>query len=133
MDPWSYTYIRSKTGPSSFTVDFNDGRRVRRHLDQLKKNTSTPIDNGSPTMAETDNDLVIPLSNQPTVESPHHDVPSEPTSESSTNELRYSNQARHPPNVFQLTLISTIVLGGKECCMYVLCCTMYVYLAVIVN
>ena len=45
-------------------------------------------------MAETNN-LVTLLLNQPTVEPPPHDVPSGPTSESSSNELRCSNQIRH--------------------------------------
>ena len=102
-DPWIPGVIHSKTGPSSLTVDLNDGRRVRRHLDQLRKNTSTPIANGPPSMAETD-DLVIPLSNQPTVEPLPHDVPTEPTSESSSNELRCSNQTRHPPQRFSVDI-----------------------------
>ena len=43
-NPWLPGMIHSKTGPSSFTVDLTDGRRVRRHLDQLRKNTAAVVD-----------------------------------------------------------------------------------------
>ena len=42
-EPWLPGVIHSKTGPSSFTVDLTDGRRVQRHLNQLKKNTSAAV------------------------------------------------------------------------------------------
>ena len=42
-DPWLPDVIYSKTGPASFTVHLTDGRRVRRHVDQVRKNTSTNI------------------------------------------------------------------------------------------
>ena len=35
--------IYSKTGPALFTVDLTDGRKVKRHLDQVRKNTSTNV------------------------------------------------------------------------------------------
>ena len=31
--------IYSKTGLASFTIDLTDGRRVRRHVDQSRKNS----------------------------------------------------------------------------------------------
>ena len=42
-DPWLPDVIYSKIGPASFTVHLTDGRRVRRHVDQVRKNTSTNI------------------------------------------------------------------------------------------
>ena len=40
---WLPGVIYSKTGLASFTVDLTVWRRVRRHLDQVRKNTSTNI------------------------------------------------------------------------------------------
>ena len=92
-EPWIPGVIYSKTGPSSFTVDLTDGRRVRRHLDQLRKNTAVTVANES-TITGTNDDLSIPMSNPSTVESP----PSDDSSEDST--LRRSTRTRHPPQRF---------------------------------
>ena len=42
-EPWLSGVIQSKTGPSSFIVDLTDGRQVRRHLDQLREDTTTDV------------------------------------------------------------------------------------------
>ena len=93
-EPWIPGVIYSKTGPSSFTVDLTDGRRVRRHLDQLRKSTAVTVANESTTTGTNDDDLSIPMSNPSTVESP----PSDDSSEDST--LRCSTRTRHPPQRF---------------------------------
>ena len=51
-EPWLPGVIHSKTGPSSFTVDLTDWRRVQRHLDQLRKNTSVAVIEDPSTTAE---------------------------------------------------------------------------------
>ena len=69
-EPWLPGVICSKTGPSSFTVDLTDGRRVRRHLDKLRKSAYTTVVGQSSTTTETDDDFAISLPNTPTVEPP---------------------------------------------------------------
>ena len=74
-NPWLPGVIHSKTGPASFTVDLEDGRRVRRHLDQMRKNTSTNVDK-LPNTTETNDDFSISVPNPMTVKPPTRDVPS---------------------------------------------------------
>ena len=73
-EAWLPVVIYSQTGSSSFTVDLMDGRRVRRHLDQLRKNTSATVIDKPSTKTETNDDLSIPMSNSPTAEPPPEDV-----------------------------------------------------------
>ena len=96
-DPWLPGVIYSKTGPASFTVDLTDGRRVRRHLDQVRKNTSTNIIDEPPTTVETNDDFPISVPNSPTAEPPPNDVPPR---ESEHPELRRSDHTRRPPQRF---------------------------------
>ena len=96
-EPWLPGVIYSMTGPASFTVDLTDGRRVRRHLDQVRKSASTTVVDQSSTTSETDDDFSISLPNTPTVEPP----PSVDTSRASEDiELRRSNRTRRPPQRF---------------------------------
>ena len=74
-DPWLPGVIHSKTGPASFTVDLEDGRRVRRHLDQVRKNTFANVDKSS-TTAEMNDNFSISVLNAMTDEPPTRDVPS---------------------------------------------------------
>ena len=96
-DPWVTGVIYSKTGPASFTVDLTDGRRVRRHLDQVRKNTSTSIIDEPPTTVETNDNFPISVLNSPTAKSPPNDVPPR---ESEHPELRHSDRTRRPPQRF---------------------------------
>ena len=96
-NPWLPGMIHSKTGPSSFTVDLTDGRRVRRHLDQLRKNTSAVVD--EPT-TETVDDFPISVPN-PIVELPPRDI--SPSTREDL-ELRRSNRTRRPPQRFQVDI-----------------------------
>ena len=96
-DPWLPGVIYSKTGPASFIVDLTDGRRVRRHLDQVRKNTSTNIVYESSTTVETNDDFPISVPNSPTAEPPPNDVPPRA---SEHPELRRSDCTRHPPQRF---------------------------------
>lgn len=50
--------IHSKTGPASFTVVLTDGRVVKRHLDQLRKDSANH-DTGPASMADY-NDNALP-------------------------------------------------------------------------
>ena len=95
-DPWLPGIIHSKTGPASFTVAFEDGRKVRRHLDQVGKNTSTNVDEPS-TTTEVNDDFTISVLNPMTVELPTRDVPS---GVNENFELRHSERTRHPPQHF---------------------------------
>ena len=80
-NPWLPDVIYSKTGPASFTVDLTDGRRVWRHLDQVRKNTFTNvIDEPSITTEMSDttgtnDDFPISVLNSPTIKPPPNDVP----------------------------------------------------------
>ena len=96
-EPWLPGLIYSKIGPSSCTVDLTDGRRVRRHLDQLRKNASASIvdEPSTTTDSETNADLPFPVSNSPVVE-----PPSDPSGVSEDIELRLSNCTRRPPQRF---------------------------------
>ena len=97
MASWCHT---SKTGPASFTVDLEDGRRVRRHLDQVRKNTYTNVDEPS-TTAETNDDLSISVLNAMTDEPPTRHVPS---GVNENSELRHSECTRHCPQRFALDI-----------------------------
>ena len=66
-EPWFPGVIHFKTGPSLFTVD---GRRVRRHLDQLRMNTSVATIEDPSTIAEITDDFPIPVSDLPTGAAP---------------------------------------------------------------
>ena len=56
-EKWMPGCIVSKTGPVSFTVELKDGRVVKRHLDQLRRDTAT--------ISETDTDNTLsPLAHQ---------------------------------------------------------------------
>ena len=70
-DPWLSGVIHCKTGPSSFTVDLTDGRRVRRHIDQLRKNTSVAVVNEPTTEANDDFPISVP---NPPDKSPPRDI-----------------------------------------------------------
>ena len=95
-DPWLPSVICSKTGPASFTVDLRDGRRVRRHSDQVRKNTSINVDEPS-TTTETNDDFSISVLNPMTVELPPRDVSS---GVNENSELRHSECTRLPPQRF---------------------------------
>ena len=90
--------IHSKTGPSSFTVDLTDGRRVRRHIDQLRKNTSVAVVDEPTTEANDDFPISVP---NPPDESPPRDIS---PSIREDFELRCPNRTRRPPHHFQVDI-----------------------------
>ena len=79
MAPWCH--LLRLYGPASFTVHLTDGRRVRRHLDQVRKNTFTNIIDEPSTTTEmsdttgSNEDLPFSVLNSPTVGLPSSDVP----------------------------------------------------------
>ena len=95
-DPWLPTVIYFKTGPASFTVDLRDGRKVRRHLDQVRKNTSTNIID-EPSTVETNDNFPILVPNSPTAEPPPSEIPPRASKHC---ELRRSDRTRHPSKHF---------------------------------
>ena len=100
-EAWLPGVIYSRTGPSSFTIDLMDGRRVRRHLDQLRKNTSATVIDEPDTTTETNDDLLIPMSNSPTAESPPDNVSPRVNEDS---EPRRSTRTRRPPQRFSFDI-----------------------------
>ena len=96
VGPMASGVIHSKIGPASFTVDLEDGRRVRRHLDQVRKNTSTNVDELS-TTTETNDDFSISVANPKTVEPPTRDVLS---GVNENSELRHPECTKCPPQHF---------------------------------
>ena len=102
-NPYLFGVVYSMTGPALFTIDLTDGRRVRRHLDQVRKNTSTNVVDGCPTTTEmndtteTNDDFYISVPNSLTVESPPSDVPPRASKD---YELRHSDHTRYPPQCF---------------------------------
>ena len=96
-DSWLPGVIYSKTGPASFTVDLTDGRRVRRHLDQVKKHTSSNLIDEPSTTVETNDDFPISVLNSQTAEPPPNDVLPRA---SEHPELRHSDRTRRPPQRF---------------------------------
>ena len=97
-DPWLPGMIHSKTGPSLFTVDLTDGRRVRRHLDQLRKNTSAAVVDEPTTKTVDDFSISVP---NPIVELPPRDI--SPSTREDL-ELRCSDRTRCPPQPFQVDI-----------------------------
>ena len=93
MAPWCHLLQNC----ASFTVDLTNGRRVRRHLDQVRKNTSTNIIDEPPTTVETNDDFPISVPNCATAKPPPNDVPPR---ESEHPELRRSDRTRRPPQRF---------------------------------
>ena len=83
-EPWLHGKIHRKTGPVSFNVELTDGRVVKRHLDQLRKDSSTNI-TGPTSTADNDDDMPPQMSDQHS-----------PTGDSSA-ELRRSKRDTHPP------------------------------------
>ena len=110
-------------GPASFIVDLTYSRRVRRYLDQVRKNISTNVINETSSKTETNDttktndDFPISVPNSQTVEPPPSDVLPR---ESEHSELRHPDHTKCPPNSLLLTLIDTIVLEEEECCMHML-------------
>ena len=100
-DPWLPGVIYLKTGPASFTVDLTDGKKVRRHLDQARKNTSTNVIDKPSTTVEMNDSFPISVPNSPTAEPPSSDI--SPRA-SEHNKLRYSYHTRHPPQRFALDI-----------------------------
>ena len=49
---WLGGVIYSKTNPALFTVDLTNGRKVKRHLDQVRKNTFTNVNDEPSTTTE---------------------------------------------------------------------------------
>ena len=121
-DPWLPGMLHFKTGPSSFIVDLTDGRRVRRHIDQLRKNTAVAVVDELTT--EANDDFPISVPNLPD-ESPPRDIS---PSTRKDFELRCSNHTRHPPHRFQVDSFTR--RGGV---LYVVCTyciyMLYIYVA----
>jgi len=61
-EPWLPGVMQSETGPSPFLVDLTDGRRVRRHLDQVRKDVTTAdVSDSTAVTGTTDDDFLIPI------------------------------------------------------------------------
>ena len=96
---WLCGVIYSKTN-SLFTVDLTSGKKVKRHLDQVRKNTFTNVIDEPLTTTETNdatetNDhFPISLPDSPTVRPPPSDVLPRASEHS---ELRCSDRSRCPP------------------------------------
>ena len=95
-ESWLPGVIQNKTGPSSFIVDLTDGRRIRRHLDQMREDTTVVSDSASVT-GTNDDDFPIPMPDQ----SQDEQLSTEPNNDDNTsqsgNRLRRSQCTIHPP------------------------------------
>ena len=90
---WLRGILKDKSGPLSFTIELDDGRLIRRHLDHIR--LCEVLDLRSKDSGETSpHNVEIPLS-QPTV------VNSETVESNVVPPPRRSSRVRHPPDKYQ--------------------------------
>ena len=83
---WIEGVVEQQTDPLSFLISLADGRRVRKHMDQLTLQSDSPSTNSQP---------VSPIVSEQMED--FEEIPAAAIEVAPTRSLRHSTRQRHPP------------------------------------